>query len=64
VREETGSRFGHNVRPGQIVCPNSDSVCPDSDKIYLTIVSFKFLFSFHGRRDSSLPSGSIFPLRR
>jgi hypothetical protein len=60
-----GSRFQHNVRPGQIVCPNSDSVCPNSEKIYLMRVTFKFLFSFHARRDSSLPSGSwIFPPSR
>jgi hypothetical protein len=52
----------YNERPTQIVCPNSDSVCPNSDKIYLTRVTFKFLFRFHARRDSSLPSGSwIFP---
>jgi hypothetical protein len=60
-----GSRFQHNERPRQIVCPNSDSVCPNSDKIYLTRVTFKFLFSFHAMRDSSLPSGSwIFPPSR
>ena len=32
-------RFGHTRRPGQIVCPNSD-------KIYLTIVTFRFLLLF------------------
>jgi hypothetical protein len=59
------SRFQHNERPRQIDCPNSDSVCPNSDKIYLTRVTFKFLFSFHARHDSSLPSGSwIFPPSR
>ena len=37
---QTGSRFGHSVRrPGQFVCPNSD-------KIYLTIVTFRFLLLF------------------
>ena len=41
------SRLRHNVRrPGQIVCPNSDSVCPNSEKIYLTIVTFRFLLLF------------------
>ena len=41
------SRFRHTVRrPGQIVCPNSDSVCPNSDKIYLTVVTFRFLLLF------------------
>ena len=41
------SRFGHSVRrPGQFVCPNSDSVCPNSDKIYLTVVMFRFLLLF------------------
>jgi hypothetical protein len=59
------SRFQHNERPKKIVCPNSDSVCPSSEKIYLTRVTSKFLFSFHARRDSSLPSGSwIFPPSR
>ena len=37
----------HTVRrPGQIVCPNSDSVCRNSDKIYLTVVTFRFLLLF------------------
>ena len=41
------SRFRHNGRrPGQIVCPNSDSVCPNSDKIYLTVMTFRFLLLF------------------
>jgi hypothetical protein len=41
------SRFRHNVRrPGQFVCPNSDSVRPNSDKIYLTMMTFKFLLLF------------------
>ena len=56
------SRFGHSVRrPGQIVCPNSDSVCPNSDKIYLTVLTFRFLLLFlayYEKRDSFLPSGS------
>jgi hypothetical protein len=41
------SRFGHSVRrPGQFVCPNKDSVCPNTDKIYLTVVTSKFLRYF------------------
>ena len=59
---ESRSRFRHTVRrPGQIVCPNSDSVCPNSDKIYLTVVTFRFLllfFAYYEKRDSFLPSGS------
>ena len=44
---QTGSRFGHSVRrPGQFVCPNSDTICPNSDKKYLTIVTFRFLLLF------------------
>ena len=47
---EAGSRFGHSVRrPGQFVCPNSDSVCPNSPnsyKKYLTVVMFRFLLLF------------------
>ena len=43
----TGSRFGHNVRrPTQFVCTNKDTTCPNSDKIYLTIVTSKFLLLF------------------
>ena len=39
--------FGHNVRrPTQFVCRNSDSVCPNSDKIYLMVVTFRFLLLF------------------
>ena len=42
-----GSRFGHNVRrPTQFVCPNNDTICPSNDKIYLTIVTSKFLLLF------------------
>jgi len=36
-------------------------VCPNSDKIYLTVVTFRFLllfFAFVEKRDSFLPSGS------
>ena len=35
-------------RPTQFVfvCPNSDSVCQNSDKIYLTVVTFRFLLLF------------------
>ena len=34
------SRFQHNEkRPRHFGCPNSDSVCPNSDKIYLTILT-------------------------
>ena len=54
--------FGHSVRrPGQFVCPNSDSVCPNSDKKYLTVLTFRFLllfFAHYEKRDSFLPSGS------
>ena len=39
-------RFGHTRRPGQIVCPNSDSVCPNSDKIYFKVVTFRLLLLF------------------
>jgi hypothetical protein len=57
----------HNVRrPGKIVCPSSDSVSPNSDKIYLTIVTFKFLSHFNSKRDYlSLPvrGFSSFPPR-
>ena len=54
----TYGRFGHSVRrPGQFVCPVSDTICPNSDKIYLTIVTFIFLLLFNEKRDSSLPSG-------
>ena len=60
------SRFRHTVRrPGQIVCPNSDSVCPNSDKIYLMVVTFRFLllfFAYYDKRDSFLPSGSCIAL--
>ena len=53
------SRLRHNVRrPGQIVFPDSDSVCPNGDKIYLTIVTFRFLLLINEKRDSFLPSGS------
>jgi len=52
--EQPRSRFGHNVRrPTQFVCPNSDTICPNSDsvrpnydKIYLTVVTFRFLLLF------------------
>ena len=41
------SRFGHTVRrPGQFVCPNSDTIRPNSDKIYLTVVMLRFLLLF------------------
>ena len=53
------SRFRHTVqRPGQIVCPNRDSVCPNSDKIYLTVVTFRFLllfFAYYEKRDLISP---------
>ena len=52
------SRFRHTVRrPTQFVCPNKDTICPNSDKIYLTIVTFLFLLRFNEKRDSSFPSG-------
>jgi len=68
-----GSRLRHNVqRPRQIVCPNRDSVCQNNDKIYLTIVTFRFLllfFAFDENRDHfSLPVRGLpsfgFPPRR
>jgi len=37
--------------------PNSDTIFPNSDKIYLTIVTFIFLLLFNEKRDSSFPSG-------
>jgi hypothetical protein len=41
------SGFRHTVRrPGQFVCPNSDSVCPNNDKKYLMLVTFRFLLLF------------------
>ena len=56
------SRFRHNVRrPTQFVCPNSDTFCPNKDKIYLTVMTFRFLslfFAYNENRDSFLPSGS------
>jgi len=33
-------------------------ICPNSDKIYLTIVTFLFLLLFNDKCDSSFPSGS------
>ena len=33
-------------RPTEFVCPNSDTICPNNDKIYLTIVTSKFLLLF------------------
>jgi hypothetical protein len=54
---DTGSRFRHNEkRPRHFGCPNSDSVCPNSDKIYYSSLCFFLLFN--ANRDSSLPSGS------
>ena len=41
------SCFGHNVRrPTQFVCPNRNTIGPNSDKIYLMIVKFRFLLLF------------------
>ena len=58
----TRSRFGHTVRrPGQFVCPNSDTIRPNNDKKYLTVVMFRFLLLLlliDEKRDSFLPSGS------
>jgi hypothetical protein len=40
-------RFQHNEkRPRQSGCPNSDTICPNSDKIYLTIVTCSSSLSF------------------
>ena len=47
--------------PGQFVCPNSDTICPNSDKKYLTILTLDFFYYFllvDEKRDSFLPSGS------
>jgi len=53
------SRFRHTVRrPGQIVFPNSDSVCPNSDKKYLTVLTLRFLllfFAYYEKRDLISP---------
>jgi hypothetical protein len=41
------SRFQHNEkRPRQSGCPNSDTICPNSDKIYITIVTCSSSLSF------------------
>ena len=51
--KRTRSRFGHNVRrPTQFVCPSSDTICPNSDKIYC------YFLLINEKRDSFLPSGS------
>ena len=33
-------------RPTQFFCPNRNTIGPKSDKIYLTIVTFRFLLLF------------------
>jgi hypothetical protein len=41
------SRFQHNEkRPRHFGCPNSDSVCPNSDKTYLTFVTCSWSLRF------------------
>jgi len=56
IRIVAWSRLRHNVRrPGQIVFPDSDSVCPNGDKIYLTIVTFRFLLLINEKRDLISP---------